>query len=83
MFRYPSGRNMPEAPAMPGVAGGMIQPYDMGGFPVRDAALSPAAQIGTLTSALANAPPEMQRTVCPYLEVIILRDTWLLVSYPF
>ncbi|KAF8704195.1 hypothetical protein HU200_031691 [Digitaria exilis] len=63
MFRYPSGRNMPEAPAMPGVAGGMIQPYDMGGFPVRDAALSPAAQIGTLTSALANAPPEMQRTI--------------------
>ncbi|CAL5031158.1 unnamed protein product [Urochloa decumbens] len=63
MYRYPTGRNMPEAPAMPGVAGGMIQPYDMGGFPVRDAALSPAAQIGTLTSALANATPEQQRTI--------------------
>ncbi|OEL31455.1 Polyadenylate-binding protein 8 [Dichanthelium oligosanthes] len=63
MYRYPSGRNMPEAPAIPGVAGGMIQPYDMGGFPVRDAALSPAAQIGTLTSALANATPEQQRTI--------------------
>ena len=43
MYRYPTGRNMPEAPAMPGVAGGMIQAYDMGGFPVRDTALSPAA----------------------------------------
>lgn len=63
MYRYPTGRNMPEAPAMPGVAGGMIQPYDMGGFPVRDAALSPSAQIGTLTSALANATPEQQRTI--------------------
>jgi polyadenylate-binding protein len=63
MYRYPTGRNMPEAPAIPGVAGGMIQPYDMGGFPVRDAALSPAAQIGTLTSALANATPEQQRTI--------------------
>jgi hypothetical protein len=55
---YPSGgriiRNMPEAPAM--------QPYDMGGLRVRDAALS-AVQIGTLTSALANATPEMQRLV--------------------
>ncbi|XP_066343213.1 polyadenylate-binding protein 8-like isoform X2 [Miscanthus floridulus] len=63
MYRYPTGRNMPEAPAMPGVAGGMIQAYDMGGFPVRDAALSPATQIGTLTSALANANPEQQRTI--------------------
>ncbi|EES12460.1 polyadenylate-binding protein 2 [Sorghum bicolor] len=63
MYRYPTGRNMPEAPAMPGVAGGMIQAYDMGGFPVRDAAVSPAAQIGTLTSALANANPEQQRTI--------------------
>ncbi|TVU15322.1 hypothetical protein EJB05_38838 [Eragrostis curvula] len=64
MYRYPpGGRNMPEVPTMPGVAGGMIQPYDMGGFPVRDAVLSPAAQIGTLTSALANATPEQQRTI--------------------
>ncbi|KAJ1271782.1 hypothetical protein BS78_06G152400 [Paspalum vaginatum] len=63
MYRYPTGRNMPEAPAMQGVPGSMIQTYDMGGFPVRDAALSPAAQIGTLTSALANATPEQQRTI--------------------
>ncbi|XP_062183946.1 polyadenylate-binding protein 2-like [Phragmites australis] len=62
MYRYPPGRNMPDAAPMP-VAGGMIQPYDMGGFPVRDAGLSPAAQIGTLTSALANATPEQQRTI--------------------
>ncbi|XP_062226108.1 polyadenylate-binding protein 2-like [Phragmites australis] len=63
MYRYQPGRNMPEAPPMPGLAGGMIQPYDMGSFPVRDAVLSPAAQIGTLTSALANASPEQQRTL--------------------
>ncbi|KAK3144322.1 hypothetical protein QOZ80_4AG0311510 [Eleusine coracana subsp. coracana] len=64
MYRYPpGGRSMPDVPTMPGVAGGMIQPYDMGGFPVRDAVLSPAAQIGTLTSALANATPEQQRTI--------------------
>ncbi|KAL6652435.1 hypothetical protein ACP70R_011360 [Stipagrostis hirtigluma subsp. patula] len=63
MYRYPTGRNMPDVPTMPGVAGGMIQPYDMTGFPVRDAGLSPAAQIGTLTSALANATPEQQRTI--------------------
>jgi polyadenylate-binding protein len=64
MYRYPpGGRSMPDVPTMPGVAGGMIQPYDMGGFPVRDAAVSPAAQIGTLTSALANATPEQQRTI--------------------
>ncbi|KAG2567249.1 hypothetical protein PVAP13_7NG260700 [Panicum virgatum] len=56
-------RRFEQTPAIPGVAGGMIQPYDMGGFPVRDAALSPAAQIGTLTSALANATPEQQRTI--------------------
>lgn len=30
---------------------------------MRDAALSPSAQIGTLTSALANATPEQQRTI--------------------
>jgi polyadenylate-binding protein len=64
MYRYPpGGRSMPDVPTMPGVAGGMIQPYDMGGFPVRDAVVSPAAQIGTLTSALANATPEQQRTI--------------------
>uniref|UniRef100_A0A0E0DFV4 Polyadenylate-binding protein n=1 Tax=Oryza meridionalis TaxID=40149 RepID=A0A0E0DFV4_9ORYZ len=62
VYRYPPARNMPDVPPMPGVAGGMIQSYDMGGFPVRDAGLSPAP-IGTLTSALANANPEQQRTI--------------------
>jgi hypothetical protein len=56
---------MPEGQPMPGVGvGGMIQPYDMGSFPVRDAGLSPAAPMGTLTSNLANATPDQQRTVC-------------------
>ncbi|KAG8065119.1 hypothetical protein GUJ93_ZPchr0004g40457 [Zizania palustris] len=62
MYRYPPARNMPDVPQMPGVVGGMIQSYDMGGFPVRDAGLS-TAPIGTLTSALANATPEQQRMV--------------------
>ncbi|KAG8082597.1 hypothetical protein GUJ93_ZPchr0014g46901 [Zizania palustris] len=62
MYRYPPVRNMPDVPQMPGVPGGMIQPYDMGGFPAQDAGLSPAP-IGTLTSALANATPEQQRTI--------------------
>jgi polyadenylate-binding protein len=67
MYRYPpGGRSMTDVPTMPGIAGGVIQPYDMGGFLARDAVLSPAAQIGTLTSALANAAPEQQRTVCLY-----------------
>jgi polyadenylate-binding protein len=67
VYRYPPGpvRNMPEGQPMPGVGvGGMIQPYDMGSFPVRDAGLSPAAPMGTLTSNLANATPDQQRTVC-------------------
>lgn len=66
VYRYPPGpvRNMPEGQPMPGVGvGGMIQPYDMGSFPVRDAGLSPAAPMGTLTSNLANATPDQQRTL--------------------
>jgi len=64
MYRYPpGGHSMTDVPTMPGIAGGVIQPYDMGGFLARDAVLSPAAQIGTLTSALANAAPEQQRTI--------------------
>ncbi|CAM0903911.1 unnamed protein product [Alopecurus aequalis] len=66
VYRYPPGpvRNMPEVQQMPGVGvGGMIQPYDMGSLPARDAGLSPAAPMGTLTSALANATPDQQRTI--------------------
>jgi polyadenylate-binding protein len=66
VYRYPPGpvRNMPEVQPMPGVGvGGMIQPYDMASFPVRDAGLSPANPLGTLTSALTNATPDQQRTL--------------------
>jgi len=64
VYRYPPGRNMPDVP-MPGVAGGMLSvPYDMGGLPLRDAGMSQPIPIGALASALANATPEQQRTVC-------------------
>ncbi|CAN6687786.1 unnamed protein product [Malus baccata var. baccata] len=67
VYRYPSGRGIPDGP-MPGVAGGMFSvPYDMGGggsMPIRDAALSqPTIPIGALATALANATPEQQRTM--------------------
>ncbi|XP_020110317.1 polyadenylate-binding protein 2-like isoform X2 [Ananas comosus] len=64
VFRYPpGGRNMPEVPPMPGVPGAMLSPYDMGGFPVRDAAIPQPIPIGALASALANASPDQQRTM--------------------
>ncbi|PHT32434.1 Polyadenylate-binding protein 2 [Capsicum baccatum] len=65
MYRYPpGGRNVPDGP-MPGVAGGMLSvPYDMGGMLPRDAAaMGQPMPISTLASALANAPPEQQRTM--------------------
>lgn len=69
VYRYPSGRGLPEGP-MPGVAGGMFSvPYDLSGMPLRDPALSQPVPIGTLASALANATPEQQRTV----SVLLLR----------
>ncbi|XP_009386706.2 polyadenylate-binding protein 2 isoform X2 [Musa acuminata AAA Group] len=58
--RYPPGRNMPDIP-IPGVVGGMLSPYDMGGLPMRDAPMSQPIPIGALASALANATPEQQR----------------------
>ncbi|XVF59378.1 hypothetical protein PTKIN_Ptkin07bG0270900 [Pterospermum kingtungense] len=62
-YRYPPGRNMPDVP-IPGVPGGMLPiPYDMGGMPFRDAALSQPMATGALASALANATPEQQRTL--------------------
>lgn len=68
MYRYPpGGRNVPDGP-MPGVAGGMLSvPYDMGGMLPRDAAaMGQPMPISTLASALANAPPEQQRTVSSF-----------------
>ncbi|KAF3435430.1 hypothetical protein FNV43_RR22519 [Rhamnella rubrinervis] len=63
VYRYPPGRGLPDVP-MPGVAGGMFSvPYDMGGMPMRDAALSQPIPIGALATALANASPEQQRTM--------------------
>ena len=63
MYCYPPGRNMPEGP-IPGVAGGMLSvPYDMGGMPMRDAG-GQAMPVPALATALANASPEQQRTVC-------------------
>ena len=63
VYRNPAGRGLPEVP-MPGVAGNMFSvPYDMGGMPLRDAALPQQIPIGALASALANATPEQQRTV--------------------
>lgn len=64
VYRYPPGRNMQDVP-LPGVAGGIMSvPYDMGGMPIRDAVAQPMP-IQALATALANAPPEQQRTVSP------------------
>uniref|UniRef100_A0A2C9V4D5 Polyadenylate-binding protein n=1 Tax=Manihot esculenta TaxID=3983 RepID=A0A2C9V4D5_MANES len=63
VYRYPPGRALPDVP-MTGVPGGMLSvPYDMGGMPLRDTALSQPIPIGALASALANATPEHQRTL--------------------
>ncbi|XP_062159841.1 polyadenylate-binding protein 2-like [Alnus glutinosa] len=64
VYRFPPGRNMPDVP-MPGVAGGMLSvPYDVGGVPMRDAALGQPMPIQALATALANAPTtEQQRTM--------------------
>lgn len=58
-YRYPAGRNVQD---VSGMAGGLF-PYDMGGMPVRDAAISHPIPIGELASALANATLEQQRMV--------------------
>lgn len=66
VYRYPPGRNMPDV-SIPGVGGGgmlSLPPYDMGGMPLRDAAAMPQPMpISALATALANAPPDQQRTV--------------------
>ncbi|GAA0140001.1 RNA metabolism protein [Lithospermum erythrorhizon] len=62
MYRYPPGRNVPDAP---GVAGGMMTvPFDMGSMIPRDAgAIAQPLPITALASALANATPDQQRTM--------------------
>uniref|UniRef100_A0A2P2MLQ4 Polyadenylate-binding protein n=1 Tax=Rhizophora mucronata TaxID=61149 RepID=A0A2P2MLQ4_RHIMU len=63
VYRYPSGRGSPDVP-MSGVAGSMLSvPYDMGGMPMRDAALPHPIPVGALATALANATPDEQRTM--------------------
>ncbi|KAI4316685.1 hypothetical protein L6164_024640 [Bauhinia variegata] len=60
VYRYPPGRSMQDVP-MPGVVGGMLPvPHEMAGVPIRDAQPMP---IQALATALANAPPEQQRTM--------------------
>ncbi|KAK9690909.1 hypothetical protein RND81_09G162700 [Saponaria officinalis] len=61
-YRYPPTRGLPEGP-IPGVNGGVLPTgqFDIGGIPIRDAALSPTLPVGTLASLLANATPEHQR----------------------
>lgn len=62
VYRYPPGRNMQDVP-LPVAAGGMLSvPYDMGGMPMRDTVGQPMP-IQALATALANAPPEQQRTM--------------------
>ena len=84
VYRYPPGRNMPDVP-MPGVAGGMLSiPYDMGGVPLRDAAIGQPMPISALASALANATPDQQRTVCRlYTFVCIVLGAWFIFLYFF
>lgn len=63
VYRYPSGRGMPDV-SIPGVGGMLPIPYgDMAAMPLRDAPISQPVPIGALASALANASPEQQRTV--------------------
>lgn len=80
MYRYPPGRNMPDVP-MPAVAGGMLSiPYDMCGMQFRDAGIAQPMPISALASALANATPDQQRTVCsvpvPSLFMITYFSLW-------
>ncbi|KAI8532785.1 hypothetical protein RHMOL_Rhmol11G0241400 [Rhododendron molle] len=64
VFRYPTGRGLPDV-SMQGVGGGMLSvPYDIGGgMPFRDGGMSQPIPIGALASALANASPADQRTM--------------------
>ncbi|KAJ6754757.1 POLYADENYLATE-BINDING PROTEIN [Salix purpurea] len=60
VYRYPPGRGLPDVP----MTGSMLPvPYDMGGMPMRDAALSQSIPVGALATALANASPDQQRTM--------------------
>lgn len=62
MFRYPPGRSVSDV-RMPGVAGGILSPYDMGGMLPREGTMGQPMPTTALASALANATPEQQRTM--------------------
>ncbi|GLT49381.1 hypothetical protein SLA2020_229410 [Shorea laevis] len=63
VYRYPPGRNVHDVP-IGGLPGGVLPgPYDMGGMSFRDAAFSQPMSTGALATALANAPPDQQRTL--------------------
>ncbi|KAK8642552.1 hypothetical protein V6N13_011892 [Hibiscus sabdariffa] len=63
VYRFPSGRMMPEVP-ISNVPGGMLSaPYEMGGMRLRYAGVGQPMPVPALATALANAPPEQQRTM--------------------
>ena len=63
-YRYPLGRNMQDFPFDMGAGGMLPVPVDMGaGIPRRDASVGQPMPITALSTALANASPEQQRTV--------------------
>ncbi|KAI4318409.1 hypothetical protein MLD38_032115 [Melastoma candidum] len=63
VYPYPGGRGVPDM-SLPNVGGGMVaMPYNMGGMPIRDPAMPQQVPITALTSALANATPDQQRTM--------------------
>lgn len=84
VYRYPPGRNMPDA-SIAGVPGGMLSvPYEMGGMPHRDASFSQPMPTGALATALANSTPEQQRTVSFRLfSAYAGSHGWLLLSLFF
>lgn len=61
-YRYLPGRNGPDV-LVSGYAGGTPSAYDMGGLPLRDAAMPQPSHDNALTSALANASLEDQRMI--------------------
>ncbi|KAH9692404.1 polyadenylate-binding protein 8 [Citrus sinensis] len=63
-YRYPLGRNMQDFPFDMGAGGMLPVPVDMGaGIPRRDASVGQPMPITALSTALANASPEQQRTL--------------------
>ncbi|CAH9131910.1 unnamed protein product [Cuscuta epithymum] len=63
IYRFPPGRNLPEVPSP---AGGLLPvPYDIGTTLPREGPImgQQPVPITALASALANAPPEQQRTM--------------------